>query len=121
MKSVASLVEIDDQGVAWITGANTKVIEVVLDKLAYGWSPEEIHFQHPSLSLAQIHAALAYYYENQERLDTEIERRRREATTLSSERADSPLEQKLLGLKNLRNPVEHRLVHGCAHPLCGDV
>lgn len=54
-------IEIDERGVAWITGANTKVIEVVLDKLAYGWSAEEIHFQHQGLSLAQIHAALTYY------------------------------------------------------------
>ena len=59
MKSVASQIEIDDQGIAWITGANTKVIEVVLDKIAYGWSPEEMHLQHPHLSLAQIHAALS--------------------------------------------------------------
>jgi hypothetical protein len=46
MKSVASPIELDDPGVAWIAGANTKVIEVVLDKLAYGWSPEEMHLQH---------------------------------------------------------------------------
>ena len=52
-----SLIEIDEKGVPWISGANTKVVEVVLDKLAYGWSPEEIHFQHPHLSLAQIHAS----------------------------------------------------------------
>ncbi|HXI91528.1 MAG TPA: DUF433 domain-containing protein [Blastocatellia bacterium] len=60
MSSVATThIEIDERGVAWITDANTKVIEVVLDRVAYGWSPEEIHFQHPTLSLAQIHAALA--------------------------------------------------------------
>src|SRR2546426_10109945 len=58
MKIVASQIEIDDQGVAWIAGANTNVIEVGLDKLAYGWSPEEMHFQHRHLSLAQGHAAL---------------------------------------------------------------
>src|SRR5713226_7380901 len=92
----------DPQGVAWIDDTNVKVIEVVLDRLAYGWSPEEIHFQHPGLSLAQIHGALSYYYENQERLDTEIERRRREARTLASEQADSPLRQKLLALKKFR-------------------
>jgi uncharacterized protein (DUF433 family) len=85
--------------VAWLTGTNIKVIEVALDKLAYGWSPEEIYFQHPGLSLAQIHGALSYYYENQEHLDAEIERRRREARTLASEQADSPLQQKLLALK----------------------
>jgi len=39
-----SLIELDERGVAWIVGANTKVKEVVLDKMAYGWSPEEMHF-----------------------------------------------------------------------------
>ncbi len=35
-----SLIELDERGVAWIVGANTKVVEVVLDKMAYGWSPD---------------------------------------------------------------------------------
>ena len=102
MAAVSTHIEIDAQGVAWITGTNIKVIEVVLDKLAYGWSPEETHFQHPNLSLAQIHAALAYYYENQERLDAEIERRRREVEALTAESADSPLRKKLVALKRPR-------------------
>src|SRR3990172_8587789 len=65
-------IRLDARGVAWIDDVNVKVIEVVLDRLAYGWSPEEIHFQHPHLSLAQIHAALAYYYDHQAALDGEI-------------------------------------------------
>ena len=52
-------IHLDAQGVAWIDDTNVKVVEVVLDKRAYGWSPEEIHTQHPGLSLAQIHAALS--------------------------------------------------------------
>jgi uncharacterized protein (DUF433 family) len=99
MKVVASHIEIDDQGVAWITGANTKVIEVVLDKIAYGWSPEEMHFQHPYLSLAQIHAALSYYYEHQKELDSDIARRHAEVEKMAAESADSPLRRKLLNLK----------------------
>ena len=99
---VSTHIEIDEQGVAWITGANVKVIEVVLDKLAYGWSPEETHFQHPNLSLAQIHAGLAYYYENQERLDAEIDRRRGEVETQAAESANSAFRQKLLALKRRR-------------------
>ena len=102
MIAVSTQIEVDEQSTAWITGTNVKVMEVVLDKLAYGWSPEEIHFQHPGLSLAQIHAAFAYYYENQQRLDAEIERRRREVETLAAERVDSPLQQKLLALKKAR-------------------
>ena len=95
----ARLARIDDQGVAWIAGANTKVIEVVLDKLAYGWSPEEMHFQHPHLSLAQIHAALAFYYEHQEELDSDIARRRKEVEKMAAESPDSPLRRKLLNLR----------------------
>ena len=50
----ATQIELDGRGVAWIDGTNVKVKEVVLDKIAYGSSPEEIHFQHPQRSLAQI-------------------------------------------------------------------
>ena len=75
------------------------MIEVVLDKLAYGWSPEETHFQHPHLSLAQIHAALAYYYEHQEQLDSDIAKRRQEVEKMAGDLLDSPLRRKLLALK----------------------
>jgi uncharacterized protein (DUF433 family) len=94
--------EIDAEGIAWLSGTRVKVIEVVLDKLAHGWSPEEIHFQHPGLSLAHIHAALAYYYENQARLDAQIRGQLDRATALSEEVSDPAFRQKL---KELRRPV----------------
>jgi uncharacterized protein (DUF433 family) len=72
---VSTLIELDEQGVAWISGTRVKVIEVALDKLAYESSPEEMAFQYPHLSLAKIHAALAYYYEHQRELDADIQRR----------------------------------------------
>lgn len=72
-----SLIELDEHGIPWIVGANTKVVEVVLDKMAHGWSPEEMCEQHPHLSLAQIYAALSYYYEHQAEVDADIERRER--------------------------------------------
>ncbi len=67
-------ITLDEKGVAWIEGANTKVIEVVRDHIHLGSSPAEIHYQHPHLSLAQVHAALSYYYGNQARLDADMER-----------------------------------------------
>ncbi len=70
-------IRVDENSVAWIEGTATKVIEVVLDKIAYGWSPEAIQIQHPHLSLAQIHAAFSYYYDHQAELDADIERRLR--------------------------------------------
>jgi hypothetical protein len=42
---------------------------------AHGWSPEEIAFQFPHLTLGQIHSALAYYWDQQAELDQEMERR----------------------------------------------
>jgi uncharacterized protein (DUF433 family) len=92
---INSLIEIDENGVAWIAGANTKVIEVVLDTLAHGSSPEEIHFQYPHLSLAQIHAALSFYYEHKPELEAEIQRRWREVDELAAKEAESPLHQRL--------------------------
>jgi len=98
----ATQIEIDGRGVAWIGGTKVKVAEVVLDKLAHGWSPEEIHLQHPHLSLAQIHAALTYYYENQNDLDMQIRRGSEEAGKLASQVSDADLRGKLSGLKQPR-------------------
>jgi uncharacterized protein (DUF433 family) len=100
-----SLIEIDNEGVPWISGANTKVVEVVLDKMAYGWSPEEMHFQHPHLSLAQIHAALSYYYVHQAEVDADIERRDRYVEELRAQQPDSPLRQRLRAIKRERSSL----------------
>ncbi|MCI0551328.1 MAG: DUF433 domain-containing protein, partial [Anaerolineae bacterium] len=48
--------------------------QLILDKIAYGWSPEELQFQHPHLKLGQIYSALAYYSDHQEELDEIIQR-----------------------------------------------
>lgn len=80
-----SHIVLDDRGRPWVEGTNTKVVEIVLDKIAYGWSPEEIHRQHPHLPLAKIHAALAYYYDHQAELDAEIERQVRDVAAMRAE------------------------------------
>jgi uncharacterized protein (DUF433 family) len=98
---VTTHVWIDADGRAWIDQTNVKVIEVVLDHLAYGWSPEEMHYQHPHLSLAQIHAALAYYFDNQAKFDEQIEQNSQLAKKLATETKDSPLRQRLRRLGKL--------------------
>lgn len=62
-------------GVAMIAGTTMKIVELVTAQKAYGWSPEEIHFQHPYLSMSQIHSALAYYWDRQTEIDADIQRR----------------------------------------------
>ena len=98
---VTAHIYLDDRGVAWIDDTNVKVIEVVLDKLAHGSSPEEIHFQYPHLSLAQIHAALSYYYDHQQAFDAEIERQLGEVDALMAEAGDSPFTKRLRAMGKL--------------------
>jgi uncharacterized protein (DUF433 family) len=92
---------LDERGVAWIDDTNIKVKEVVLDKLAYAWSPEAIHMQHPRLALAQIHAALAYYYDHQQAFDAAIAADLQEVERLRAEAGESPTLKKAraLGLR----------------------
>jgi uncharacterized protein (DUF433 family) len=86
---------LDERGRGWIDDTNVKVIEVVLDKLA-GMSPEEIHAAYPGLfTLAQIHAALSYYYDHQAEYDAEIARQDEWVERLRAENQNSPIRQKL--------------------------
>jgi uncharacterized protein (DUF433 family) len=90
---------LDEHGRAWIDDTNVKVIEVVLDKLGYGWGPEQILAEHPgTFTLAQIHAAFAYYYDHQAEFDAEIERQQKEYERLWAENRNSPIHQKLRAL-----------------------
>ena len=66
---------LNEDRVPMIVGTTTKVVELILDHVAYGWSPEELHFQHPPLAMGQIHSALAYYWDHKLEIDQDIERR----------------------------------------------
>ena len=56
-----------------------RVAQIVMDYLGHGWSADEIHRQHPHLSLAEIHAALGYYFDHADEIEAEIETEWREA------------------------------------------
>lgn len=86
---------LDEDGVPLIAGTTMKVVELVLEQTAYGWSPEELHFQHPHLSLGQIHSALAYYWDHKDQLDQDINRRRARAEELRRSAPASPLAKRL--------------------------
>jgi uncharacterized protein (DUF433 family) len=85
----------DETSVPLIEGTTTKIIELVLDVMAYGWSPEEIQFQHPHLTLGQIHSALAYYWDHKEELDRDIERRLERVEEIRRDVGPSQLAERL--------------------------
>ncbi|NER84572.1 MAG: DUF433 domain-containing protein [Leptolyngbya sp. SIO1D8] len=49
-----------------------RVAQIVMDYLAHGWSVEEMCRQHPYLQLSEAHAAMGYYFDNQDEIDCEI-------------------------------------------------
>ncbi len=83
-----------------IEGTKIKVIDLVLDKIAYGWSPEELQYQHPELTLGQVYSALAYYADHQEELDEEIETQLQQVDQLRQSARPTPLVRRLKA-KNL--------------------
>jgi hypothetical protein len=64
-----------------------------------------MHRQHPHLSMGQIHAALAYYYEHQTDIDTQIENDWQAVNELAARQPDSPLRKRLRELKRERSSV----------------
>jgi uncharacterized protein (DUF433 family) len=90
---------LDETHVPLIAGTRVKVVELVLDHLAYGWSPEELHFQHPHLTMGQIHSALAYYWDHKAELDQDIERRLQVVEQLQHAVPSSPLVERLKAQK----------------------
>jgi uncharacterized protein (DUF433 family) len=63
---------VDERGVAYIAGTRIKVRHVVVERQAHRASVERIQEAFPHLSLGQIHAALAYYFDHREQVDAEI-------------------------------------------------
>ncbi len=68
-------IHLNDRQVPIVAGTTMKVVEIVVAQKAYGWSPEEIHFQYPYLTMGQIYSALAYYWDYRAELDADIQRR----------------------------------------------
>lgn len=77
----------------------TRVAMIVMDYQGRGWSAEEIVRQYSYLTLAEVHAALAYYHDNQEEIDREIDAESAEVERLRRTTPESPLLKRLRALK----------------------
>lgn len=78
-----------------------KIVELIAGVVAYGWNAEDLARQYPDLSPAQIHGALAYYYDNQATIDAELERISGDMLRARSNVIDSPLRQRLRAMGKL--------------------
>ena len=49
-----------------IAGTRLKVQQIALEYERLGWTPDQICDAHPGVTLAQVHAAISYYYDHKE-------------------------------------------------------
>ena len=54
-----------------------RVSQIVVDYLNHGWSADEIVIHYPHLKLAEVHSAMAYYFDHQGEIEAEINEERR--------------------------------------------
>ena len=88
-------VGLDEEDVPYIQGTTMKVLELVIENIEYKWGVEQLHIQHPHLSRAQICSALAYYWDHEEEMNSDIERRMKLADEIFEEIGPSPLSDTL--------------------------
>ena len=77
-------IALNEQGVAYVAGLPMRVSDIVRMKQEHQLTPEQIQAAAPVLSLAQIYAALAYYYAHQAEIDAAEARRHEEVESVLS-------------------------------------
>jgi uncharacterized protein (DUF433 family) len=77
-----------------IDGHRITVEDVAVWHERMGMSPDEIVSAHPSITLSDVHAALAYYYENRDRIDADLREGERFVAQLKAQAPPSFLRQR---------------------------
>ena len=85
-------------GKARIAGHRVRVMDVAVWHEQHGMSPDEIASAHPGLSLADVHAALAYYFDHRDEIQGDIAEEHRFAEDMRRS-TPSMLAEKLKGLR----------------------
>jgi uncharacterized protein (DUF433 family) len=94
-----------------IDGHRITVEDVAVWHERMGMSPDEIVSAYPSLTLADVHGALAYYFENRERIDADIEAGKTFSEELKAKTGPSRLQERL------KAQAQARDAHGPDNPL----
>ena len=59
---------------AHIAGTRVRVQDVVAEHEIHGLTPEQIAREHPQVTLAQVHAALSYYFDHRREIHQQMKR-----------------------------------------------
>lgn len=78
-----------------IDGHRITVEDVAIWHERMGMSPDAIVSAHPSITLSDVHAALAYYFEHRERMDADIREGQRFVEAMRAQAPPSLVQEKL--------------------------
>lgn len=80
---------------SFIMGTRVRVQDIYVDAEIRGKSPDEIVAAMPHLTLAQVHAALSYYFDHREEILDEMRRDASFVSMMKKQTGPGPLETKL--------------------------
>ena len=87
----------DGQPRAYIAGTRVRVQDIYVDSEVHGKSPDQIVASLSHLTLAQVHAALSYYFDNREAILEEIRQGGEFVAQMKAKTRPGPLERQLKG------------------------
>ena len=88
-----------------ISGTGIRVWDVYVLHERQGRTPDEIVAAYPHLSLADVHAALAYYWDNKDAIDQQMKEADEFVERLKAENGPGPLARKLAATESGRDKV----------------
>jgi len=72
-----------------------RVSQIVTDYLNHGWSADEMCLHYPHLNLAEVHSAMAYYFDHQKEIEQELEREQELIAKSEKNVAPTPFETRM--------------------------
>ena len=88
-----------------VAGTRIRVWDIYVHHEVRGMTPDEIVAQYPVLSLADVHAAMAYYWDNREAIDRQMKDADEFVDQPNAATGPGPLERKLRGMDSGSRPV----------------
>lgn len=87
-----------------IAGHRIRVMDIVLWTERFGWSPDDIIANYPQLMLADVHAALTYYWDHHDEIRKQIASDERFAEAMRR-RSPSKMKPKREAMKHSPTPI----------------
>lgn len=84
---------------AYIAGTRVRVQDVYVHYEVHGQTADEIVDGFPHLTLAQVHAALSYYFDHREEIQEELRQDREFVARTKAQAKTGPLEKKLVEIR----------------------